>query len=76
MVGFRELRPMLAGAMLAMARRAKGKTAAVLHTGKANFLGARTAHSKSWQPAGLHPMVVGASDNFVADLTRHIFSTP
>jgi hypothetical protein len=48
MVAFRELRPMLAGEMLAMARRAKGKTAAVLHTGKANFLGTRTADSKSW----------------------------
>jgi hypothetical protein len=29
---------MFAAAMLAIAWRAKGKTAAVLHTGKANFL--------------------------------------
>ena len=35
---FPELRLMLAAAMLAMAWRAKGKTAAVLHTRKANFL--------------------------------------
>ena len=34
---FPELRPMFAAAMLAMAWRAEGKTAAVLHTGKANL---------------------------------------
>lgn len=38
LVTFPESRLMLAAAMLAMAWRAKDKTAAVLHTGKAHFL--------------------------------------